>query len=84
MTRIWIDEVAFDVPEQLSVAAAMQHAGCEITRWSVSGEPRAPFCGMGVCQECRVSIDRVRRLACQATVQDGMCIHRVHNETDEP
>lgn len=84
MMRIWIDEVAFDVPERLSVAAALQHAGCELTRWSVSGEPRAPFCGMGVCQECRVHIDGVRRLACQTLVRDGMHILRVHHETDEP
>ena len=26
---------------------------------SVSGEPRAPLCGMGICYECRVTIDGV-------------------------
>lgn len=84
MTRIWIDEAPFNVPDQLSVAAALQQAGCDITRWSVSGEPRAPFCGMGVCQECRVSVDGVRRLACQTSVHEDMRIQRVHNEADEP
>jgi succinate dehydrogenase/fumarate reductase-like Fe-S protein len=27
---------------------------------------------MGVCQECRVSIDGQRRLACQTLCRDGM------------
>jgi aerobic-type carbon monoxide dehydrogenase small subunit (CoxS/CutS family) len=35
-------------------------------------QPRAPFCGMGVCQECRVLIDGRRRLACQAVCAEGM------------
>lgn len=84
MTRIWIDDASFEVPEQFTVAAALQYAGCEITRWSVAGEPRTPFCGMGVCQECRVGIDGVRRLACQTPVREGMRIQRVHNEAGQP
>lgn len=84
MTQVWIDGVPFQVPEQISVAAALQRVGHEITRWSVGGEPRAPFCGMGVCQECRVSINGVRRLACQTTVGEGMRIQRVHNESETP
>ena len=40
---------------------------------SVSGEPRAPLCGMGTCYECRVTIDGVaHRRACLVTVADGM------------
>lgn len=84
MIRIWIDDMPFDVPDRISVAAALQHAGCEITRRSVDGEPRAPVCGMGVCQECRVGIDGVRRLACQTSVRDAMHIQRVDNEIDDP
>lgn len=56
-----------------SVAAALHAAGGPgIARISVGGEPRAPFCGMGVCQECRVTIDGQRRLACQAVCREGM------------
>ncbi len=56
-----------------SVAAALRVAGgAGVARISVSGEPRAPFCGMGVCQECRVLIDGQRRLACQAVCAEGM------------
>lgn len=84
MTRIWIDDVALEVPTCISVAAAIQRSGSEVTRWSVDGAPRAPFCGMGVCQECRVNIDGVRRLGCQTTVRDGMRIQRAHTEADAP
>ena len=44
-----------------------------ITRRSVSRALRGPLCGMGVCQECRVTIDGVRhRLACQTLCEAGM------------
>ena len=46
-----------------------------VTRRSVSGELRGPLCGMGVCQECRVTIDGVRhRLACQTLCAQGMTV----------
>ncbi|AGU52479.1 putative ferredoxin [Variovorax paradoxus B4] len=56
-----------------SVAAALRLAGgMGVARTSVTGQPRAPFCGMGVCQECRVLIDGRRRLACQAVCTEGL------------
>jgi aerobic-type carbon monoxide dehydrogenase small subunit (CoxS/CutS family) len=58
-----------------SVAAALRIAdalGMGIARRSVHGEARAPFCGMGICQECRVNIDGQRRLACQTLCSDGL------------
>ncbi|QBR02733.1 (2Fe-2S)-binding protein [Paraburkholderia pallida] len=55
-----------------AVALATSHAGL-VTRRSVSGALRGPLCGMGVCQECRVTIDGVRhRLACQTLCAEGM------------
>ena len=58
-----------------NVAAALAQAGVSATRRSVTGQPRAAFCGMGQCQECRVSIDGVaNRLACLTPVKDGMKI----------
>ena len=60
-----------------SVAAALRiadtaHMG--MARRSVNGEARAPFCGMGICQECRIDIDGRRRLACQTRCEDGMVV----------
>ena len=61
------------VAQGITVAAAIAIAGCTSTRRSVSGEPRAPLCGMGVCQECRVTIDgHPHQLACQTLCVTGM------------
>ncbi|GHC93497.1 ferredoxin [Pseudorhodoferax aquiterrae] len=71
---LWVDGQPFEVPAGISVAAALRHAGGGATRRSVAGTLRAPLCGMGVCQECRVAIDGRRRLACQTPVAAGMRI----------
>jgi predicted molibdopterin-dependent oxidoreductase YjgC len=55
-----------------SVAAALALGDDGSSRTSVSGQRRAPLCGMGICQECRVTIDGLRRLACQTQCRDGM------------
>jgi len=61
------------VPAGVTVAAALLDLGSSAFRRSVSGEPRAPLCGMGSCYECRVTIDGVaHRRACLVTVADGM------------
>ncbi len=61
------------VPAGVTVAAALLELGVSAFRRSVSGEPRAPLCGMGTCYECRVTIDGVaHRRACLVTVAEGM------------
>ena len=56
----------------VTVAAAIAIAGTT-TRRAVGGQARAPLCGMGVCQECRVTIDgRMHQLSCQTLCADGM------------
>ncbi|RAU47552.1 MULTISPECIES: (2Fe-2S)-binding protein [unclassified Pseudomonas] len=55
-----------------TVAAALMSSGDRCARTSVSGLRRAPLCGMGICQECRVNIDGLRRLACQTLCREGM------------
>lgn len=62
------------VPQGTSVAAAIALAGLSATRTSVTGEPRAPVCGMGICQECRVQVDGRIRLACQTLCAQGMVV----------
>ena len=56
-----------------TVAAALARAGIERFRRSVSGEARAPLCGMGICCECRVTIDGTsQRRSCQTLCENGM------------
>jgi D-hydroxyproline dehydrogenase subunit gamma len=55
-----------------SVAAAVAIAG-HACRTSVAGEPRGPLCGMGICFECRVTINGIpHRRACQVFGEAGM------------
>ncbi|WP_447753548.1 2Fe-2S iron-sulfur cluster-binding protein [Pseudomonas nicosulfuronedens] len=72
MPELILDGRPLSVAAGTTVAAALALGGDGTTRTSVSGQRRAPLCGMGVCQECRVSIDGQRRLACQTLCRDGM------------
>lgn len=55
-----------------TVAVAVAMAG-QVCRTSVSGEPRGPLCGMGICYECRVSIKGVLHCrSCQMLCEPGM------------
>ncbi len=57
-----------------TVAAAMLAGGFDHCRTTpVSGAPRAPYCMMGVCFDCLVTIDGVgNRQGCLVRVRDGM------------
>jgi predicted molibdopterin-dependent oxidoreductase YjgC len=59
-----------------TVAAVLLTSSLGATRVSpVSGQPRAPYCMMGVCFECLVTIDGVgNRQSCLVPVADGMRI----------
>jgi sarcosine oxidase subunit alpha len=70
---IRVDGRAVSVAEGVSVAAAIITAGVTSFRRSVSGQPRGPLCGMGICFECRATVDGVaRQRTCQLLVRDGM------------
>ena len=61
------------VPAGTTLAAALARAGEIRFRRSVSGEPRGPLCGMGVCFECRVTVDgRPYVRSCQTVCEEGM------------
>ena len=56
-----------------TLAAAILNSGCSVFRRSVSGEARAPLCGMGICFECRVRVDGVPHMpSCLMLCRDGM------------
>lgn len=55
------------------VAAAIAQAGIARFRNSASGMPRGVFCGMGICMECRVTINgRTLCRSCLTLCEDGM------------
>jgi D-hydroxyproline dehydrogenase subunit gamma len=60
------------VPSGATAAVAMALAGQQC-RTSVTGEPRGPLCAMGICFECRVTINSVPHCrGCQILCEPGM------------
>ncbi len=71
--RLTVDGLALEVAAGTTVAAAVAMAGARGFRRSVGGEPRGPLCGMGICYECRVTIDgRAQSISCQVVCREGM------------
>lgn len=59
----------------VAVALTLTEQACRI---SVRHEERSPLCAMGICMECRVTIDGVpSRLACQTLCSPDMHV-RTH------
>jgi sarcosine oxidase subunit alpha len=71
---ITVDGKAVRAASGDTVAAALLAAGIDHCRTTpVTGAPRAPYCLMGVCFDCLVTIDGVgSRQACLVPVREGM------------
>ena len=67
-----VNGATITVPEGASVAVAMALAANRCRR-SVTGEPRGPLCGMGICFECRAIVDGIHHSrSCQIQCSAGM------------
>jgi sarcosine oxidase subunit alpha len=72
---IVVDDRECVVRAGTTVAAALLELDVPAFRRSVTGEGRAPLCGMGICYECRVEIDGVAgRRACLVMVEAGQLL----------
>jgi D-hydroxyproline dehydrogenase subunit gamma len=61
-----------EVPDGTTVAVATMLARSPC-RMSVNGTPRGPLCGMGICFECRVTINgKPHCRSCQILCESGM------------
>lgn len=73
-TEIVVDGDSVRAVDGISLAAVLVGE----RRWSlrrnpVGGDPRGPFCGMGVCFECEVTVDgRPGVRACITRIHAGM------------
>ena len=73
MITLTINDISIIVDEGTTVAAAILNADVKGFRKSVSGELRGPICGMGICFECRVTIDGVgHQRSCNVIAREGM------------
>lgn len=62
-----------------SIAGMMLAQGARGFRRTAGGALRAPYCGMGTCFDCRVTVTRpgappVQLRACATSVEDGMIV----------
>ncbi len=70
---ITVNDRPLRVAPGTTVAAAILLAGWAAFRRSVSGDPRGPLCGIGICFECRVTIDGTpHSRSCQTNCRSGM------------
>jgi len=68
-----IDGQPCQVRAGTSVAVAIWVLRGGATRRSVTGQLRGPLCGIGICFECRATVDgRPQRITCQLPCRDGM------------
>ena len=73
---VLVEGNAVEAREGDTVSAALLSSGLDVRRaTAVSGAPRLPYCMMGVCFDCLVTIDGVgNRQGCLAPVTEGMQI----------
>jgi aerobic-type carbon monoxide dehydrogenase small subunit (CoxS/CutS family) len=71
--EIIADGDAMRVEPGITLASALLNGERYQFRQSTSGTARGPLCGMGICHECRVTIDGVaHQRACMVVVAPGM------------
>ena len=71
--KLTVNGIEVTVPDGAMVSAAVALAGVSAFRRSVTGEPRGPLCGMGICFECRVTINGCAHVrSCQVPCEAGM------------
>jgi aerobic-type carbon monoxide dehydrogenase small subunit (CoxS/CutS family) len=73
MIAVTVNGLPVNVPAGVTVAAAILMLGEAAFRRSVRGEPRGPLCGMGICFECRVTVEGAAHVrSCQILCRAGM------------
>jgi hypothetical protein len=71
---IWVNGVPVQMASESMVSAALLKAGVPCRR-SVKGELRAALCGMGICFECRATVNGTpHRRTCQLVCREGMVV----------
>ena len=78
MIELTVDGAPLSAPAGQSLAAVLLQAGREALLDSPAGAPRGLYCGIGVCQECRVVVDGVVVRSCVTPVAAGMRVTTGH------
>ena len=83
VVTIYFEDQPVQAEEGMTVAAAVLNPAEGWTRTSHGGQRRGPFCHMGVCFECLMTIDGIpNRQACLTVVTEGMRVNRQSGAPD--
>jgi len=75
--RFTFEERVVEGYEGESVAAALLAAGWRVLRDSPNEhQARGAFCWMGLCQECTVVVDGIRKPACRIACSAGLVVRK--------
>ncbi len=73
ITHVTVNGKRVSVAAGTTVAAAVAVSGSANMRTSVNGQPRGALCGMGICFECRITINgNPNQRGCQTLCTDRM------------
>ena len=73
-THVMVNGRLITVPAGAMVIVALLLAESP-SRISVDGQPRTALCGMGICFECRATVDGVQHTrTCQIVCRSGMVV----------
>jgi aerobic-type carbon monoxide dehydrogenase small subunit (CoxS/CutS family) len=78
MIEVIVDGAPLRAPAGQSLAAALLASGRSVLRTSPGGSPRGLYCGIGVCQECRVVVDGEVVRSCVTPLRAGMRVSTGH------
>ena len=74
---ITLDERPLQAFAGETIAACLLRNGVTFTRLTPSGAKRAPYCLMGSCFECTMTVDgRTNVQTCLRLVEEGMVVER--------
>ena len=74
--RITVDGVDLEGRDGQTIAGVLLGAGRRTWR-AAAGQERGIFCGMGICQDCVLTVNGVEGVrACQRTACDGDVVER--------
>ena len=74
LVTMWVNGSPIKIEAESMVSTALLKAGVPCRR-SVTGEARTALCGMGICFECRATVNgSPHRRTCQLICHEGMVV----------
>ena len=75
MVTITVNGSPVQAPAGALLASVLMNQGLATFRASPTGSPRGPLCGMGICQECRATVNGVAQTrTCTIPVSEGLTV----------